>query len=161
MIGTMKALLEEIIGDPAFPEGEAWRRHRLQPNQVIVREGEPGRSLFLVEAGELRVTGRVRLEGARHVQPGICDLRVGDVFGELSLFDSGPRTATVTAIGEARVVELDGARLNRFLDEHPDLGYRLLRSLYETLAARLRRTDRQLEGLIAWGLRAHGIEEHL
>lgn len=157
----LEALLERILGDPNFPEGKAWRRRRLKPNQAIVREGEKGCALFYVEQGTLRVTGRVRLENAQPVRPGFCDLGPGDLFGELSLFGDGPRAATVMAVEAAQVVELDGVRLRRHLDAHPRLGYAFLCRLYEMLAERLRRADRQLEGLIAWGLRAHGIERHL
>ena len=153
----MIQILSEIISHPEFGEGEAWMRHALTANEVIVHEGEEGGSLFFIEMGELRVTGRVELEADRHVQPGICDLAAGDVFGELSLFGNRTRTANVVAISEAVVVELDGERLGRFLDRHPDLGYRLLKELFETLAGRLSRTNRQMENLFAWGLRAHGI----
>ena len=157
----MSKTLEKILADPLFEEEIGWRRRHFQPNQVVIREGEPGRSLYYLEEGVLRVSGRVELEAHRCVQPGICDLGPGEVFGELALFGSGIRTATVTAITEAQVVELDAARTNAFLEAHPELGYRLLRELFHTLVQRLSHTDRQLERTIAWGLRARGIDEHL
>ncbi len=158
---TMQSILKEILAHPDFREGKEWRRRLFHPNEVVVREGEAGRSLFLLETGELRVSGRVQLEDSRRVCPGLCDLAPGEVFGELTLFDSAPRTATVTALCEATVVEIDGPALDRFLERHPQLGYRLLRSLYGVLARRLRRADRQLEGLIGWGLRARRIDRFL
>jgi len=157
----MMEVLSEIVSHPEFPEGDAWVRHPLKANEVIVSEGDQGGSLFFIEMGELRVTGRVELEEDRRVQPGICDLAAGDVFGELSLFGNRTRTANVAAITDAVVVELDGEKLGRFLDRHPDLGYRLLKELFETLAGRLSRTNRQMENLFAWGLRAHGIPKYL
>ncbi len=156
----MKSLLETFLAHPEFPSA-AWRRLQLGPGRVVVRAGEAGRALYLVEAGRLRVSGRVRLDGQRRVRPGFCDLEPGEVFGELALFGDGPRTATVVTVTEARVVEFDGILLGRFLDDHPELGYRFLRALHRTLAARLGRADRQLEELLAWGLRVRGIDAHL
>ncbi|HIE55151.1 MAG TPA: cyclic nucleotide-binding domain-containing protein [Chromatiaceae bacterium] len=158
---VVKETIREILADAEFAEGTAWRRHHLHPNQVIVREGEKGRSLFYIERGKLRVTGRVQLDSERHVQPGICDMGAGEVFGELSLYGCRTRTATVTALSEAVVVELDGEQLAQFLHANPELGYRMLRALFETLADRLSRADRQMENLLAWGLKAHAIEKHL
>lgn len=157
----MTKTIRQILAHADFVEGVAWQRHELQPHQVIVREGDKGRSLFFIEEGRLRVTGRVELDSQRLVQPGICDIGAGEVFGELSLFGCRTRTATVTALTGAVVLELDGAQLDRFLEAHPELGYRMLRELFETLADRLGRADRQLENLLAWGLKAHGIEDHL
>ena len=157
----MNGTIPKILREPSFPEDVAWRRHHLEANQVILREGEEGSSLFFIEEGRLRVTGKVELEAGRQVRPGICDLQAGDVFGELCLFGRRMRTATVAAITEARVVEIDGELLDRFLETNPELGYRLLRELFATLADRLGRTDRQMENLLAWGLKAHGIERHL
>jgi CRP-like cAMP-binding protein len=154
-------MLLEIIGDPRFPEGTAWKRHRFEPNQVIVREGERGNSLFFIEAGEVRVSGRVELEAHRLVQPGICDLGKGDIFGELCLYHSSTRTASVITISAASVLELDGQRLSIYLDAHPVQGYLFLKTLFETLSARLGRANKRVENLFAWGLKVHGIEENL
>jgi CRP-like cAMP-binding protein len=157
----MVEILGKIIAHPEFPEGSAWQRHALPANEVILREGEEGGALFFIERGELRVTGRVELEEERHVQLGICDLAAGDVFGEMSLFGNRMRTASVAALTEVVVVELDGEALGRFLDGHPELGYRFLQELSGILAGRLSRTNRQMEHLFAWGLRVHDIPRFL
>ena len=154
-------ILKEIIRDPEFPEGLAWRRYRFKPNQLIVREGEEGDSLYLVEQGELRVTGRVEVEDNRYVQPGICDLQTGDLFGEFCLFQSNPRTASVTALTNGQLLEIDGNRLAHYLDEHPETGYLVLKALFLTLNDRLGRANQRVENLFAWGLKAHGIDQYL
>ena len=66
----------------------AWKRYNFGSNEVVIREGDEGHSLFFAEEGELRVTGRVKLGDSRHVQPGICNLQAGGLFGELCLFES-------------------------------------------------------------------------
>ena len=154
-------VLEDIIGDPRFPEGGAWKRGYFHTNEAIVREGEAGRSLFYVEEGMLRVTGSVELDDKRYVRPGICDLKKGDIFGEVCLYQVHNRSATVTAISECRLLEIDGERLSIYLDEHPIQGYLFLKAVFNTLIDRLGQADQRVENLLAWGLKAHGIEKHL
>jgi small-conductance mechanosensitive channel/CRP-like cAMP-binding protein len=67
--------------------------------EAIVREGAPGRSLFVVAAGAVRVS----------VEPGdreVARLGAGACFGEMSMLTGDPRTATVTAAGDCRVLEI-------------------------------------------------------
>ena len=157
----VREAIREILADPAFPEGGAWVRRSYAANQRVVRKGELGRSLFLVEEGELRVAGRVTLDDDREVQPGIGDLHPGDLFGEFCLFDPSPRTASVTAISAARLIEIDGESLSQYLEAHPGTGYRFLKETLALTIARLGVANRRVEKLFAWGLKAHGIEEHL
>ena len=55
----MEEQIKQIISNENFVEHIAWKRHKLQANESIVREGEEGRSLFFIEEGHLRVTGHV------------------------------------------------------------------------------------------------------
>jgi len=161
MVGAMLDILKKIIRDPGFPEEAAWRRYGFKPNQLIVREGDDGGSLYLVERGGLRVTGRVEVEDNRYVQPGICDLQAGDLFGEFCLFQPKQRSASVTALSEGQLLEIDGSRLGQYLDKHPETGYLVLKALFLTLNDRLGRANQRVESLFAWGLKAHGIDQYL
>ena len=153
--------LKEILRDPGFVKGTAWWKREFGAQEPIVRVGEEGRSLYLVESGELRVMGRVELDGQRPVQPGICDLKVGDLFGELSLYAAHPRSASVVAITDGSLLEIDSGQLGRYLDDHPELGYCFLKELFVTQAQRLDRSNHRVESLFAWGLKAHGIDNYL
>ena len=153
--------LKEIIRDSAFVKETAWWHREFSAQEHILRAGEEGRSLFLVESGELRVTGRVELGGQRPVQPGICDLKAGDLFGELSLYAAHPRNASVIAITDGSLLEIDSGQLSRYLDDHPELGYCFLKELFITQAQRLDRSNQRVESLFAWGLKAHGIDNYL
>ncbi len=157
----MNGLLTQIISDPQFAEGVSWRRRRFEPNEVVVREGEDDRQMYLVESGALRVSGRVELEDSRHIQPGLCDLGAGDVFGELTLFEAHPRTASVVALEPGVLVEIDCDQLSRYLDARPDVGYVLLKAIFGVLIDRLAKANQRVEQLFAWGLKVHGIDKHL
>jgi CRP-like cAMP-binding protein len=99
------------------------------PGQKIVEEGQLGETLFVVMAGQAKITRNKRKVG--EVVP-------GDFFGELSAIDGGPRTATVTAETPMRVLRLFRRTLIKLLEDEPALAVRML----DGMAARLRQIDR-------------------
>jgi CRP/FNR family cyclic AMP-dependent transcriptional regulator len=153
--------IHSILSDPSLIETGIAERCRYEAGDVIIVEGSSDRSIYLIEEGAVRVSGRVELEDQRHIQPGLCDLGVGEIFGELSLFEAGPRTASVVAIEPCDLLVFDAEALAEHFDRYPEQGYRVLKSLFSLLNGRLRQADRRLEFLFAWGLKAHGIDRHL
>ena len=85
--------------------------------EAIVREGAIGRSLYQV------ITGRV--EVLKEVQPGhtihVAELGPGEVFGEMTLFQGLPRSATVRALEDSRLLRVDRAGVRELLERDPDL----------------------------------------
>jgi CRP/FNR family cyclic AMP-dependent transcriptional regulator len=158
---VMQELILQIIQEPEFPEGEAWRRREFAAQEVIVREGDEDRTMYLVESGSLRVSGRVALEDDRHIQPGLADLAAGDLFGELALFEKHARTASVVAIEPGSLIEIDCEYLSDYLERHPERGYHLLKRLFMVMIHRLSQANQRVEHLFAWGLKVHGIDRHL
>lgn len=150
-----------ILKDPAFLTAGIAERRCYEPGVTIIQKGSADRGLYLIESGCVRVLERIELADRRHIQPGICDLGAGDVFGELSLFDTGPRLASVVTVDACEVLAFDATALVDYLDSHPEFGYRVLKELFSILGDRLRQTDRRLGSLFAWGLKAHGIDQHL
>src|SRR5258708_7654602 len=67
-----------------------------------------------------------------------------DMFGELSIFDPGPRTSSATTITEVRAVSMDRDALRAWIADRPEIAEQLLR----VLARRLRRTNNNLADLI-------------
>ncbi len=68
----------------------------------------------------------------------------GEMFGELSLFDPGPRLTSATAVAESELISLGNQDLTAFLDEHPEVAMQMLAGL----ASRLRRTNEGLSDLV-------------
>lgn len=151
----------QILQDQDFPEGSAWRSRDFQPQEALIDAGAEANSLFLIEAGQARVMTRVYLEDGRSMRPGICDLNPGDIFGELGLFVGQYRCASVVAVTEGRLIEIDNMRLATYLDAHPETGYRFLKELLQTQARRLTLANQRADNLFAWGLKAHGISDQL
>jgi len=153
--------LHEILENPQFEEGVAWKRHNFKANEQVVKQGELGETLFVIEEGALRVTGNVELDDKKNMQTGICDLEKGSIFGETCLHESSPRIATVIAVTDSCVFEVDGLKLSVFLDAHPVLGYLFYKNLFEISVTRLNKANQRVEHLMAWGLKVHDIEKYL
>jgi CRP-like cAMP-binding protein len=96
---------------------------------VIAREGDRGIGFFLVLSGEARVS-----RGGK----GLAKLGPGDFFGEISLLDRGPRTATVTASTPIRLLGVTAWVFRGLLTENPSIALKLL----EVVAGRLRQVTK-------------------
>jgi len=142
-------------------EGSAWKRRNLNANDIVVKEGELGASLFIVEEGSVIVTRRVNLGENKHIQSSVGELEVGAVFGESCLHLTLPRIATVKAVTEACLLEINGERLSIYLDDNPAQGYLFYKKLFEVVVGRLNNANHTVETLMAWGLKAHEIDQYL
>jgi small-conductance mechanosensitive channel len=87
--------------------------HIYADGEVIVREGAPGESMFVVSKGEVKVTVANGHEVAR--------IKEGGYFGEMSLLTGEPRSATVIGAGDCMVLEITGATFREYVMSHPDV----------------------------------------
>lgn len=99
--------------------------------RVITTEGRSGRELLVILDG--RATCRLRGKRLAHFGP-------GEFFGEMSLLDKGPRSATVTAESDMDLLVLDGHEFRSLIDASPGVAWKMLASM----AGRLRNADRSL-----------------
>ena len=158
---NIKDIVSDILADPRFPEGSAWQRMRFDPNVSIVRKGDVGKTLFLIETGTVRVLGDTDIDGGKKISPGLCDLDEGAVFGDICLFGWRKRTASVSAVTAVSLIELDSEKLSVYLDDHPVNGYLFLKALFQIMADRLEVANDRIENLLAWGLKVHEIDKFL
>ena len=107
---------------------------------TIFDEGEPGDRLYII------IEGKIKL--ARHAPDGrenlLSVMGPSDMFGELSIFDPGPRTSSAVCVTEVTCASMDSQMLRTWIDSHPEISQQLLR----VLARRLRRTNASLADLI-------------
>lgn len=107
---------------------------------TIFAEGEQGDSLYIVMSGKVKM-GRHSADGRENM---LAIMGPSDMFGELSIFDPGPRTATATAVTDGRLARLQRDSLRPWMHDRPQIAEQLLR----VLARRLRRTNDALADLI-------------
>jgi CRP-like cAMP-binding protein len=103
------------------------------PGEAIVREGDTGDCLYQLLAGRvevLKAVGRERQVSVRKLEP-------GELFGEMTLLLDTPRTATVRALEECRLLQLNRAALAPLLQAQPEL----LQQLAEQVGRRRQELD--------------------
>lgn len=143
------------FADPELRDFSARLREcPLKKGQVLFREGDPGAEMFVVRRGTIviskAVTGRVEQVLAR-VGP-------GDFFGEMSLFDRSPRSATVQAETEAGLLALDRDNLNLLIEVNPRAAAAFFQSLVHVFIQRLRESGNLVAEVTRWGLEATGLD---
>jgi hypothetical protein len=104
----------------------------------IVKQGQHGDTMYLVLEGELRVRMMV---GSKETT--LVTLGPGEFFGEISLFDQGPRSADVVANKDSVLLKISGASFDRLLREAPDLAAPFLFAMGKTLTARIRADNKR------------------
>ncbi len=108
--------------------------------RTLFNEGDPGDRLYVVTEGKIKL-GRTAGDGRENL---LAILGPGEMFGELSLFDPGPRTATATAVTDTSVLGLGHDELEPWLTGRPEVAAQLLGAL----AQRLRRTNEAMADLV-------------
>jgi CRP-like cAMP-binding protein len=106
--------------------------------EVILREGEKGEVMYVIQAGKVRIT---RDDPSGELTLGI--LEKGEIFGEMALFDRLTRSATAVASGEARILSVDRKKLFPTISRDPTLLFKIL----ETMSQRIRRLDDEITKL--------------
>ena len=151
--------VNKFLTHPRLAEGAAWVRRQFAAGDILLAEGALGQSLFVVEQGRLAVLGRAQAQGPGQpsVEVTVMELGVGNVFGESSLIETYPSIATVQALTDGRLIEINGATLSVFLDDHPDLGYLFFKYLLAEALHNLAKTKGGLVDLVTSGLQLHGV----
>lgn len=106
-----------------------------RPGEIIVREGEPGDCMYVIQSGKVEV---IKQRGGKEVR--LAELGEGDFFGEMALFDREVRSATVRPLGEARILTVDKKIFLRKIHEDPSLAFRIMTKM----SRRIREADDQL-----------------
>jgi hypothetical protein len=107
---------------------------------VVVKQGEPGDAMYLILDGELRAR---TMSGAAETI--LATFGPGDFFGDMSLFDHGPRSADVVANVDSTVLKFSIAAFDRLVREAPELAAPFLQATVRTLAARIRASNKRLD----------------
>jgi len=131
--------LVTLLSDPDFIAAVEHEKLEYPADSVILDEGSEGRDLFVITLGEVLVS--YNLDDTLDHPARLTRLTVNDVFGELSLFDSGPRSAEVKALSDCEVYKISGSSLMAFLDARPERGYFVIRDLLMHLIDQMRQNN--------------------
>ena len=111
-------------------------RRRFERDQIIFHKNDPGSTLYIIISGKVKIV----LPSAEGENVLVALLSTGDFFGELSLFDGEPRSATSIATESTDILTLDQEDMFKYIAENPKASTAIL----SELSLRLRRTDELL-----------------
>lgn len=103
-----------------------------EEGHMVFREGELGTEMYIIHDGRVAILKRVGGED----RP-LATLEKGDFFGEMSLLEDLPRTASAQAISKVKLLQINGATFDQMLRSNPEIAVRMMRKL----SRRLRETD--------------------
>ncbi len=133
-------LFSGVDDDSAAVLEDSMAASSLSRGDVLFNEGDSGSQLYVVIEGKIKL-GRTSADGRENL---LAILGPGQMFGELSFFDPGPRSATATAVTDVELKSLGHDALSPVLATHPDVALALLNQL----AGRLRRTNEVVGDLV-------------
>ena len=103
--------------------------------EAIVRQGEVGDCMYVVQAGQVEV-----LQGKENKEVRLAVLNEGDFFGEMAIFEREVRSATVRAMGDVRVLTVEKKNFLRRIQEDPSLAYHIV----QTMSHRIRELNSEM-----------------
>ena len=106
-----------------------------QDGEVIIKQGTEGDCLYVIQEGRVAV-----YDESTGSETKVAELGEKEFFGEMGLFEKDVRSATVKALGDAKVLTIDKRNFYSTIQKDPSLAFRLL----ESMSKRLRRTTKEL-----------------
>jgi CRP/FNR family cyclic AMP-dependent transcriptional regulator len=106
---------------------------------VLCREGDPGVEMFVIQSGRVTISKR-----AGDVEKVLATLGPGEFFGEMSILNNKPRSATATCAEEARILVIDAKTFEAMIRGNAEIAIRMIKKL----ADRLQETNEQIENLL-------------
>jgi hypothetical protein len=105
---------------------------------TVVKQGDMSDAMYLILDGELRV--RINVDGAEKI---LTTLGVGEFFGDIALFDRGPRSADVVANADSVVLKVSSSAFDRLCKEAPEIATPFLVAVGKTLTSRIRADNKR------------------
>lgn len=122
-------------------------------NSSLVYEGEMGNELYIVVEGKVDISIEEKSETAKQQRGliSVAKIEAGDFFGEMSMLEQEPRSATCTAISNVKALVLKSKDFLSLIEDNPKLAGKILTNMLGTTASRLMSTNSFVTQLIQWG----------
>ena len=109
---------------------------RYQPGDLVYGEGDQGAEMFIIQSGAVEIFRN--LEGRKEI---LAVMEKGDFFGEMSVLEGSPRTASARALEESELIEINSTVFDRMIRGNIEVAVRMLRKL----SSRLQESNRKLD----------------
>ena len=143
-VAIFKDLDDTELGEVA----EKCKEEKLNPGEYIFREGEAGNRLYLIVAGEVRISRDVPGSG----EEALAVLKPGALFGEMSVFDRSERSTHAISNGGCTLLTITRPDFEMILDFNREIAYKVLWACVRLLSGRLRQTNDSLRSFLAMSM---------
>jgi len=119
----------------------------LAAGETLFREGDPGNDMYILADGAVAVSIRLPDGGSRE----IARFSPGDFFGEMSIFDDAPRSASCQAVTRSTLLCLSRGAFGAVVDKYPSVAQKLMYRMLNITTQRLRGTSEFVSEMVQWG----------
>ena len=141
-------IFKDLTDDELVHVAEICREQQFRSAQTIFKEGDPGNRLYIVAAGEVRISRHVPGSG----EEALAVLKPGACFGEMSVFDRSERSTDAIANKDCALITISRSDFEILLDFNRELAYKVLWSVVRLLSERLRNTNENLRSFLAMSM---------
>jgi CRP-like cAMP-binding protein len=142
-VGVFSLLSREEIDQVA----EHLATVKLTAGQTLFHEGDQGNDLYIIADGAAAVSIRLPDGGDKE----IARFAPGDFFGEMSIFDNAPRSASCRALEKSVLYSLSKDAFTDIISDHPELALKLMYRMLNVTTQRLRGTSEFVSEMVLWG----------
>lgn len=152
-LGEVRVFAQVDLVDREALAARLSERH-LRKGQILFRDGESGEEMFVVRQGSVVISKPV----TGGVEQVLARAGVGDFFGEMTLFDRSPRSATIQAETDVTLLVLNRSSLEQLTDANPRAAASFFQALVLVFIERLRASSELVAEVTRWGLEATGLD---
>ena len=120
---------------------QALQKRNYRAGEVLFAEGEPGKAVFIVHSGKVRLI-RQTTNGPRN----LVELTSGGFFGEMALLENKPRAAGAIMVEDGEIFLLYTATLETLVQMYPMIGANLMKNLAIMLSGLLLKSNLEIDG---------------
>ena len=126
--------------------------HEKANDTILFKEGDTGREMFVILEGKVAIT--VHVTGVETAELVLAEMGPGSFFGEMSLTENVPRSATCRILEKSRLLCLDHTALLVLMQNHSVIAQKILYRMLTTTTSRLHNTSALLNDMVQWGEKA-------
>lgn len=142
------ALFSTLDEEELSRVGEICKEQSFKFGQTIFKEGEPGNRLYLISAGDVRISRQVPGSG----EEALTVLKPGACFGEMAVLDRSERSTDAIANTDCTLITITRPDFEILLDFHRDIAYKVLWQVVRLLCERLRQSNDNLRAFLAMSM---------
>lgn len=141
------SLLEDLSEEELDLFARILKPQKYKEGDTIIVENEEGDSLFIFKEGRVQVSSQITMKVGSHSWSEVeksfatLDASIMNFFGEMSLITGAPRSATIKAISPCTLFEITKQDFETLSDEHPHIGYKVMKKIGATLSNRIRQMN--------------------